>query len=358
MTISRRSILYLAGLIVLGFLLFRWRTTLKNLLFRPEAPPQPKPAFPNPFVESDRALVGLVHGDDAEQMIREALNLIGGLEKLDVESRTVLIKPNAVAGEPPPTTTNPEVLRALIKVLQQAGSKKIFVGDMSALLTLPTKRNMEKTGILKAIEEEGAEPVFFEDHKWVGVDLPRTQHVRKAYVSQWIFQVDRVINLTVIKTHRSAAYSIALKNFIGATHGRQRPYLIDASHWEEIVAELNAAYQPHLNLLDGTHVMISGGPWSGKAAKPRVIVASGDRIAADVVGLAIIKRYAQSPEVARRRAWDQRQIRRAVELVLGVKDSRGILLKSKSLIGEDPTFDHLVASVQKYAFGTYSVTRA
>jgi uncharacterized protein (DUF362 family) len=210
---------------------------------------------------------------------------------------------------------------------------------------------MEKTGILRTVEEAGAEPVFFEDHKWVEVDLPGAQHVRKAYVSQWIFKVDRVINLPVIKTHRSASYSIALKNFIGATHGRQRPYLIDASHWEEIVAELNTAYQPHLNLLDGTSVMVSGGPWSGKAAKTRVIVASGDRIAADVIGLSIIKHYAQWPEVARREVWEQKQVRRAVELGLGVKDKNAILLKSKSLAGADPAFNELVASVHKYALG-------
>jgi uncharacterized protein (DUF362 family) len=32
-----------------------------------------------------------------------------------------------------------------------------------------------------------------------------------------------VINLPVIKTHRSASYSAWLKNFIGYTHFRQRP---------------------------------------------------------------------------------------------------------------------------------------
>ncbi len=351
MTIPRRSIFYLVSLFLVSFLLFRWHTTLKNLLFRPEAKGPLQPKFSNPFVENNKALVGLVHGDDVERMVREAIGLIGGLEKIDVRGKTVLIKPNVVSGKTSPATTNPEVVRAVVEVLREAGAKKIYVGDMSALLTLPTKKNMEKTGILKAGEEVGAEPLFFEDHGWIKVDLPQAKYIQEAYVSEWIYKVDRVINLPVIKTHRSAAYTITLKNFIGATHGRQRPYLIDPAHWEEIVAELNLAYQPHLNLVDGTRVMVSGGPWSGDEEKSGIILASGDRIAADVIGLSLIKHYGRSKEIVGRGVWEQRQIKRAVELGLGVKDAASILLRTKSLT-LDPYFAQLISAVQKYAFGT------
>ena len=57
-------------------------------------------------------------------------------------------------------------------------------------------------------------------------------------------RAERVINLPVLKTHRSASYTICLKNFIGCTHLRQRPYLVDPSHWEEIIAEFNLAFIP------------------------------------------------------------------------------------------------------------------
>ncbi len=349
MTFSRRSIFYLVSLLVISFLLFRWRTTLKNLILRPEAQGQPQPKFFNSFVEGNKALVSLVHGDDVEQMVREAIGLIGGIEKIDVKDKTVLVKPNVVSGNPSPATTNPEVIRAMVKLLTEAGAKRIYVGDMSALLTLPTKKNMEKTGILKAAEEAGAEPLFFEDHGWVKVDLPEAKYIKEAHVSEWIYKVDRVVNVPVIKTHRSAAYTITLKNFIGATHGRQRPYLIDPAHWEEIVAEFNLAYQPHLNLVDGTRVMVSGGPWSGDEERAGLILASGDRIAADVIGLSLIKHYGRSKEIVGRGVWEQRQIKRAVELGLGVKDSNSILLKTKSLKSDDGAFARLISAIQKHA---------
>jgi uncharacterized protein (DUF362 family) len=350
-SLSRRSILYLVALVVLSFILFRWRTTLKNLLFRPQSQAGPRSDFPNPFTERGRSLVSLVRGDDVERMVRDAVDLIGGVEKLAIAGKTVLLKPNVVAAEPPPATTNPQVVRAVIKLLREAGASKIYLGDMSALLTLPTRKNMERTGLLRVAEEQGAEPLFLEDHGWVKVDLPQGRYVNEAHVSEWIYRVDRVINLPVIKTHRSATYTICLKNFIGATHGRQRPYLIDPTHWEEIIAELNGAYRPHLNIVDGTKSMVSGGPWSGNVEQSGVIIASGDRIAADVIGLALLKHYGKDPDVAGKGVWEQRQIKRAVELGLGAKDARSILFKSKSHRADDLELGRLDQSIIRHALG-------
>lgn len=349
MTFSRRSLLYLASLLVVSFVLFRWRTTIRNLFFRPESKAKPRPNFSNPFTEGEQALVSLVRGDDIDRMVREAVDLIGGIERLAIRGKTVLLKPNVVSGEPPPATTNPEVVRAVIKLLREAGAKKIYMGDMSALLTLPTEKNMKRTGLLKAAKEAGAEPLFFEDHEWVKVDLPQAQYVKEAYVSEWIYRADRVINLPVVKTHRNATYTICLKNFIGATHGRQRPYLVDPTHWEEIVAELNLAYQPHLNIVDGTKVMVSGGPWSGDEEIPGLIIASGDRIAADIIGLSLLKHYGRAKHVAEKGVWEQRQIKRAVELGIGAKDATSILLKTKALKDPNPKFATLVKAIQRYA---------
>jgi uncharacterized protein (DUF362 family) len=282
-------------------------------------------------------------------MVREAVALIGGLEQIDFKAKTILVKPNVVSGEPPPATTNPKVVKAVIEILYSAGAKKVYVGEMSALLTLPTKKNMEQTGIFQAAREAGAEPVYFEDHGWVKVDLPQARFVKEAYVSEWIYRVERIVNVPVIKTHRNASYSICLKNFIGATHGRQRPYLVDPSHWEEVVAELNLAYVPDLNIVDGTSVMVAGGPWSGEKETPALILASRDRIAADVIGLSVIKHFGRWRQVTETGAWNQKQISRAVELGLGVKDSTSLLLKPKLLQGDNADFQRLVSSISRHA---------
>ena len=51
-----------------------------------------------------------------------------------------------------------------------------------------------------------------------------------------------------------------------------------------LISEFNLAYAPHLNIVDGTLSMIEGGPWKGTPAGTNLIIASGDRVAADADG--------------------------------------------------------------------------
>lgn len=308
-----------------GFLLtVRKRSAMAQLFFRPKTKSRPR-APENPFVRDGKALVGVAGDGSPEEMIRSSVALIGGFEKLKIKGKTVLVKPNVVSGERHPATTNPDVVGAMVKILYEEGAKKVYVGDMSAMLTLSTSRNMNKNGIKKAAMDAGAEVVVFEDHDWVEVELPGARYVKTAYVTEWIFNTDLIVNLPVIKTHRSACYTICLKNFIGCTHLTQRPYLIDSEHWEELISEFNLAYRPDLNIIDGTVSMIEGGPWEGTPAATNLIIATGDRVAGDIVGLGIIKSFRRWGMVKDKDVWEQRQIKRALELGIGSGKSDIIL---------------------------------
>ena len=138
-----------------------------------------------------------------------------------------------------------------------------------------------------------------------------------------------------------------MKNLIGTTHASQRPYLVDMKHWEEVVAEINLAYRPDLNIVDATTIMVEGGPWSGAARRTNCVIASGDRIAADIVGLGLIKSFGLSKHVAGERVWDMRQIRRAVEAGIGASNRSQIELIARSLT-ESREFDDLMQAVRDY----------
>jgi uncharacterized protein (DUF362 family) len=313
--VSRRWILKFIGM---GgfFLALRQRSAMAQIFFKPKKKAEPR-ISENPFVEEEKALVGVAGDKSPAEMVREAISLIGGFGKLKVKGKSVLVKPNVVSGEPHPSTTNPEVVGAVVKILYEEGARKVYVGDMSAMLTLSTSRNMRRSGIKKAAEGAGAEVVQFEDYDWFEVPLRGAKYIKNAHVTEWMYKVDLVINLPVVKTHRSASYSICLKNFIGCTHLKQRPYLVDDAHWEELVSEFNLAYRPELNIVDGTVSMIEGGPWKGTPERTNLIIASGDRVAADIVGLGIIKSFGKWPMVTGKDVWEQKQIRRAVQLGVG-----------------------------------------
>jgi uncharacterized protein (DUF362 family) len=345
----RRSFLYALGLALLILFTFRFRAWWWPFIFRPRK--GVPPLRPNVFKDNGKTQVSLVHGKEVEEMVRTAIDLIGGIEKLDVHRKSILLKPNILAGTPPPATTNPKVVRAVAKILYESGASRVLVGDLSAFLKLPTRKNMEMTFMMLVAEEVEAELVPFDERGWVSVDIPQGKFLKKVYVSEVLFQVDRVINLPVIKTHRSATYSIALKNFVGATHYRQRPYLVSRSHWEEVIAELNLAYTPDLNIVDGTRLMVEEGPWKGRAVDANLIVATGDRIAADVVGLGILKHYSQIPQIRKVSVWEQRQVRRAIELGLGIAEKDEIELLVKSSMPGVPGFKSMMETVRAAVLG-------
>jgi uncharacterized protein (DUF362 family) len=343
MKLGRRVFLAILAAAAAAFGIYRSRHSLKVFLREPERKSRPE-IRKNPFVRGRKSLVAAAGGTDLKRMVREAVASIGGFGLLDLRNRSVLVKPNIVGGRKNPTTTNPAVIEAVVKVLYEEGAARVFVGDMSALIRGGTKKNMERTGIMKAVNDSGAEPVFFEDHGWVNVKV-EGKYIKEVSVTEWIFNVDKVINVPVIKTHKYAGYSICLKNFVGATHFSQRPYLVDRTHWEEVVSELNLAYRPDLNIVDGTKVMIEGGPWEGAAEDAGIILAGGDRIACDVTGLAIVKSFGRWKRLASISPWEMRQVKRAVELGLGAKNASEMeLVIARS--GGNPAFNDLMEKVQ------------
>lgn len=346
----RRSFLYALGIALVMLFTFRWRAVWWPFIIRPKKG-TPFPAKMNSFREGEKTRVSIVHGRDVEKMVRTAIDLIGGIEKLDVFGKSILLKPNILNGSPPPTTTNPKVIRAVVKILYESGARRVLVGDMSALMKLPTRKNMDITFIKLMAEEAEAELVPFEERGWVSLDLPRGEFLKKVYVSEVLFEVDRIINLPVIKTHRSATYSIALKNFVGATHFRQRPYFVDRAHWEEVIAELNLACAPDLHIVDGTRVMVEGGPWKGIARDANLIIATGDRIAADVVGLGVLKHYSELPQIKEVDVWEQRQVKRAMELGLGITKESEIGLEEMDLDPGLPGFKSMMKTVRHAVLG-------
>jgi uncharacterized protein (DUF362 family) len=142
-----------------------------------------------------------------------------------------------------------------------------------------------------------------------------------------------------------------LKNFVGATHFRQRPYFVDRTHWEEVIAELNLAYTPDLHIVDGTRVMVEGGPWRGLAREANLVIATGDRIAADVAGLGVLKHYSELLQIKEVDVWDQRQVKRAMELGLGITKESGIVLEEMDLEPEIPGFRRVMKTVRAAVLG-------
>lgn len=338
MNSSRREMLARLGFgcLFIPAILRAPRSMLGTLLFDPEAPLVPaKPVPPNPFVRDGKALVAMVHGRDVPAMLQEGLRLLGGVERLPLAGKRVLLKPNVVNDRPPPATTSPVLVAAAVLMARSAGAADVAVGDSSGILRFPTSGNLKATGILAAAERAGARVLSLDEvtpQPWVRVEQPQAKALPAFYVSRVVYDADVLINLPVIKTHRFAHYSCCLKNLVGIAHPRNRPSVTFLmGDWHERIAELNLAVHPQLHIADGATVMIAGGPTSGTTAQANVLLLSGDPVALDAVALALVRTYGAWDKIKGRAVWQERQIVRAIELGLGIGGPKRMALATLSL---------------------------
>jgi uncharacterized protein (DUF362 family) len=336
------------SLTFLPALAFAPRALLWSLLFDPAAPlVSAKPLPPNPFTRDGKALVVMIHGRDPTAMLAEGVALLGGITPLALSGKHVLVKPNVVNNRPPPSTTSPALITAVVQLMREAGGI-VTVADSSGMLRFPTSENLTETGMRRAAESAGARVLALEEHPWVRVEPPLAVASPSYLVSQPVYDADIFLNLPVVKTHQFAHYSCSLKNLVGIVHPRYRPSIRFLSgQWHERIAELNLAVHPHLTIADATTMMIAGGPTSGTPAQANVLLFSGDRIALDVVAVALIRSYGAWPKVQGKTVWAQRQVKRAAELGLGATGPNQMELVVTSLEPQDDEFARRAETVRR-----------
>ena len=104
-----------------------------------------------------KADVGIARGSSMADAVKKAVEMVGGMGFIK-EGQTVLIKPNVTGALVSPTTTEPEVLYAVIKLVAAQGPKRIIVSDRSFsaqfVETAPkTIDVMERVGHVDAVNQ-------------------------------------------------------------------------------------------------------------------------------------------------------------------------------------------------------------
>jgi uncharacterized protein (DUF362 family) len=272
----------------------------------------------NVFREDGKVLVSKVSNvDNVKRSILKAVDLIGGFDKVVEKREEVLLKPNYNSADWPPASTEPEFLKAVVELLYEHGAGKVVVGE-SSMQTRSTRKVMEKTGTFSRLKETAAETVFFDEGKWVKVDVGG-KYLKRVSLPERALQAGKVIYCCCMKTHFRAEFSLSLKLAFGFVKGSER-LAFHLSHLKEKIVDLNLVVHPNLIIMDGRKCFITGGPFSGNVREPNVILASGDRTAMDVEGIKIIESFEGASLTAD--PWGYTQIRRAVELGLGVKSEQ------------------------------------
>lgn len=246
-----------------------------------------------------------------KKAISSAIEEIGGFENFLKKEDRVFLKPNFNTADPPPASSDPLFIKAVIELLLDFGIKEIILGE-SSTFSLSTRKVMEKLGILKFEKEFGIKIVIFDEEKWIKKEIPQAIYLKKVSIPEIVEKVDKIICLPSLKTHREAQITGSLKLHVGFMRKRERIFL-HLSHLQEKIAELNLLFNPALVIMDARVCFIKGGPQRGKREFPGLVLASESRLVLDIEGIKIIQQYPQN-KLAEVKPEEIRQIKRAIAL--------------------------------------------
>jgi len=284
---------------------------------------------------SATAKVSVVKTDRREAGVRSAIELLGD-ERPAFTNLAVLLKPNFNSADPFPASTHNDTTETIIRLLQESGAVSVTVAERSGG-SAKSHDVADKKGVRSIFEALGAAYVILDDLEaadWVSLPLEGSHWKRGIEIPRLYLDAESIVMTCCLKTHGYGGhFTMSLKNAVGLvprtspSDGHEYMKELHTSpHQRSMIAEINSAFRADLLVLDGLSAFVDGGPTTGTVVHPGLILASTDRIALDAVGVAILRTYETTSDVLNGAIFEQEQIRRAVELGLGVSSPEEIEL--------------------------------
>lgn len=222
-------------------------------------------------------------------------NIINALKQLDlssIEGKSVLIKPNVGRAAKPERgyNTHPQAVSAVIKMVKEAGAKKVAIGE-SPLVGIDTMKAFEKNGISRVARKNDVELIDFDKYKPVKKSIPGARIVTETKICAPVFEHDFIISVPVAKTHMHTVATLGIKNMKGCLYRHEKVRYhqleyIDKEYPEKTldsaISDLATILLPDMTVVDGYMGMEGLGPSGGHMIKSDFAVASFNPVAADL----------------------------------------------------------------------------
>ena len=285
--------------------------------------------------------VAVISTTDPVYGVNKSIELLG---INPVKDKDVIFKPNFNTADPPPASSSMETIKQIIINLKEMGARTITVAERSGPAN--TAATFEKKGLYSLAEELDFKIVDLtavSDDEYV---LKRTEDCnwKDGFLFPKIYDgANCIIETCCLKTHMYGGhFTLSLKNAVGLVNKKYMGELHSSKHQRKMIAEINAVYKPDLVIMDGILTFVDGGPMEGTRKEANVFIAGTDKVAIDAVGVAILRILGTTPEVTKGSIFDQEQIKRAVELGVGINSSGEI-----EFITDSEDAEKLVAQIKE-----------
>ncbi|HHT9136391.1 MAG TPA: DUF362 domain-containing protein [Candidatus Wunengus sp. YC60] len=226
-----------------------------------------------------------------KEMVRRALNAMGGMDKLVSKGNRVIIKPNIAWNQKPEfaANTNPYVVAALVELCREAGASIIKVMDHTC--SANPEPSYENSGIAAAARKADAAVVYINKSRFNDFAIPDGKILKSwSFYEEMVYanEVDVLINVPIAKQHGTSRLSMGLKNVFGMIGGDRGSLHTDI---HPKIADLNKFVKIDLTVLDAFRILKNHGPTGGRLddvdnspERARRIIVSTDPVAADAYG--------------------------------------------------------------------------
>ncbi len=217
----------------------------------------------------------------AYNMVKAALQEMGGVNRFITKGDVVVVKPNVAFDKNPDlaATTQPDTIAAVVKLCLDAGARKVIVADNPI-------NNPEscffKTKVGEAAQQAGAE-----------VMLPKESYFEQLYIGgetikqtwkmfyQPFREATKVIGVSPVKDHNLCKATVTLKNWYGLLGNPRNQFHQDI---HGIISDFALMMKPTFVIADGRKLLMQHGPTGGSlndVKKSDTVVVGTDHVAVD-----------------------------------------------------------------------------
>ncbi len=232
-----------------------------------------------------------------KETLLKTLDNLGGTEKFIKKGDRILLKPNLLMKKKPEyaTTTHPAIIKALAEIIIDHGGT-VLIGDSPGGPFISPMLNTiyKSTGMMDATNIKNTELNYnlnsFTKEFKEGVIL------NNILLTDMINDVDKIINVSKLKTHGFAVFTGAVKNLFGLVPGTNKAEyhvkMPDINDFADSLIDICECVKPSLHIMDGIDAMEGAGPSGGSKRHLGLILASEnphhlDLCACKIIGLEI-----------------------------------------------------------------------
>ena len=221
---------------------------------------------------------------DYERSVARALDAIGAAERLPREGR-IIIKPNLTNASPPPVTTPPEAVQAVVRYCRRCTQAQIVLGEGCG--SGRTDEVFRALGYDALARRLGLRTVDFNEAPAMRVSHPEAQQLREFWLPDEVRDAF-LISLPILKDHSMTTTTIALKNLLGLAPGRfyggtWNKSKLHAPSTHRSIVDVARYKAPDLCVVDAV-VALTGSHLSGTPKRLGLILSGFDPVAVDAVG--------------------------------------------------------------------------